>query len=378
MDAVAESQEGTRAIIEDFLEDARDTLEDMDELLLSFDASESPTEILSALFTRVHSLVSILRLGGFTSAADFGQELAATLNAMRHDTIPTTELVRDVVLFSVQHLQSSVEKIRNGQPLDVIRLRKMREGIRRVIETTGDALAASAALKILAQGISTEETPQEKLSELPSETLAKHRANELPIDVRRVTDLAFFHDLMVRMEIRYPDMAHRGQRLLKISAAMNEFAHHPIDPQQLKAAVYLHDFGMMFLGTDPWRRVEKLTEDDRRALHEHPMLGAELLWRVGGWDAAVSIILQHHERIDGTGYPERVSGETICPGAQILAIADAAYAMTHVQHYRECPRPLIKAVAEINNCAGTQFAREWVEIFNRLVHQSRGRLILGE
>lgn len=378
MNAVAEPQEGTRAIIEEFLDDARDTLEDMDELLLSFDNSESPSEVLVALYNRVHSLVSILRLGGFTTAADFGQELATTLNAMRLDTLSTTELVRDVVLFSVQHLQSSVEKIQNGQPLDVTRLRMMSEVIHRVIETSGDASAASAALKILARGISTEESQQEPLTELHSESLAKHRAIEMPIDVRRVTDLAFFNDLMVRMECRYPDMAGRGKRLLKITEAMNEFAHHPVDPQQLKAAVYIHDFGMMFLGNDPWRRIEKFTEDDRRALHEHPMLGAELLWRVGGWDAAVRIILQHHERIDGTGYPEGVSGEIICPGAQILAIADAAYAMTHVQHYRERARPLIKAVAEINNCAGTQFAREWVEIFNRLVHQSRGRLIFGE
>lgn len=378
MDTIQEPQEGTRTIIEEFLEDVRDTLEDMDELLLSFDASDSPTEILSALFTRVHSLVSILRLGGFTSAADFGQALAGTLNAMRLETMPTSELVRDVILFAVQHLQTSVEKIRNNQPLDVIRLRKMSEAICRVVDTNGDDAAASAALKILARGISTEDAPQEKVIELPANAPANLRPIEMPVDVRRVTDLVFFHDLMVRMELRYPDMAGRGQRILKIANAMNEFAHHPVAPQQLQAAVCLHDFGMMFLGYDPWRKGEKLTDDDRRGLHEHPMLGAELLWRVGSWDEAVRIVLQHHERIDGTGYPNSVHGDAICPGAQILAIADAAYAMTHVQQYRERARPLIKAVAEINNCAGTQFSREWVEIFNRLVHQSRGRLILGE
>lgn len=375
MTVCAPQQEGTRELIEDFLEDARDTLDDIDELLLDLDTNDIRADIFTGLYNRIHSLVSILRLGGFVTAAEFGQELALILNAMRQGTMPATERVRDIVLFAVQHLQLDIDKIRHDQPLEISRMREMTHAIRSVAEAGGSDAAASRALKCLARGISTEEAP-EIVAHVSADSLAQRSAVEVPSDVRRLTDLGFFHDLMIRMERIYPDMVGRGQRILKIAAAMNESANFPVDPLQLQAAVYLHDLGMMFLRNDPWRSSEQFSDDDRKALQEHPMIGAKLLWRVGSWEDAVRIVLQHHERVDGNGYPEGITQESICPGAQILAIADAAYAMTRIQLHREHARPVIKAVAEINNCADTQFARGWVEIFNRVVHQSRGRLIL--
>ena len=375
MNVCAPNQEGTRELIEDFLEDARDTLDDIDELLLDLDTNDVRADIFTGLYNRVHALVSILRLGGFVTAAEFGQELALILNAMRQGTMPATERVRDIVLFAVQHLQFDIDKIRHDQPLEILRLREMSQAMRSVAEAGGSDAAASIALKCLARGISTEVVP-EMVPQVSADSIAQRSSVEVPSDVRRLTDLGVFHDLMIRMERVYPDMIGRGQRILKIAAAMNDSADHPVDPLQLQAAVYLHDLGMMFLRNDPWRRSEQFSDDDRKALHEHPMIGAKLLWRVGSWEDAVRIVLQHHERIDGNGYPEGITQESICPGAQILAIADAAYSMTRIQLHREHARPVIKAVAEINNCADTQFAREWVEIFNRVVHQSRGRLIL--
>ena len=85
------------------------------------------------------------------------------------------------------------------------------------------------------------------------------------------------------------------------------------------------------------------------------------------WDQASYIVLEHHEREDGLGYPAGLTGAHICPGAKILAIVDAFEARTHERAYStNLKRPFVRAVLEINRCAGTHFDPNWVNVFNEV------------
>ena len=114
-----------------------------------------------------------------------------------------------------------------------------------------------------------------------------------------------------------------------------------------------------------------LNSDELEALYGHPAAAYQLLSSAKRWNQAANAVLQHHEHVDGNGYPNKLAGNSICEGAKILAIADAFEARTHERAYAtQLKRPLIRAVLEINRCSGSQFDTGWVEVFNETVRET--------
>ena len=126
---------------------------------------------------------------------------------------------------------------------------------------------------------------------------------------------------------------------------------------------------MMLLPESVWLKVGRLTADDKTQMHAHPEYAAGLLERMPGWQDAARIVREHHEMPDGRGYPAGLAGAAICPGAKILAIADAFEAVTLKQRHRGQTRSLLRAMAEINAC-DTQFDPPWIETFNQVIRRS--------
>ncbi len=99
-----------------------------------------------------------------------------------------------------------------------------------------------------------------------------------------------------------------------------------------------------------------------KRMRRHPTDGANTLSNVPSAADAVPVILHHHERFDGTGYPHGLSGEDIPIGARILLVADAFDAMTEDRPYRKA-MPVADAIAELKRFAGTQFDPTVVDAF---------------
>jgi diguanylate cyclase (GGDEF)-like protein/putative nucleotidyltransferase with HDIG domain len=126
----------------------------------------------------------------------------------------------------------------------------------------------------------------------------------------------------------------------------------------LRLAGSLHDLGKLAIPEDILRKPGPLTEDERVVLERHPQIGFRMLEGLGVTPIA-EWVLHHHERWDGSGYPDRLPGEEIPLGARILFVADAFDAMTSERVYRrrlECD----EALAELERCAGSQFDPEIV------------------
>jgi diguanylate cyclase (GGDEF)-like protein len=115
----------------------------------------------------------------------------------------------------------------------------------------------------------------------------------------------------------------------------------------------LHDLGKLAIPEEILRKPAALTESERLVLERHPQIGFRMLESLGV-DPVADWVLHHHERWDGTGYPEGLSGDAIPLGARIIFVADAFDAMTSDRVYRQ-RLSLEQALAELDRCAGTQF-----------------------
>ena len=107
------------------------------------------------------------------------------------------------------------------------------------------------------------------------------------------------------------------------------------DKRNLIYAAYLHDLGKINVDKDVLISSKKLTDEEWAQLKCHPEDGADIIRKIGGLSDIVPIVLQHHERFGGGGYPSDLKGEQICMLARILAIADSFDAMTNARPYNK-------------------------------------------
>lgn len=119
-------------------------------------------------------------------------------------------------------------------------------------------------------------------------------------------------------------------------------------------AALCHDVGKIMLSDDILQKAEKLTDEEFEVLKQHSASGARLLHRMKMPEKMIPLVYHHHERWNGTGYPDGIVGDTIPLGARIIALCDAFDAMTSHRPYHH-PRTYAQALAEIERCSGTQF-----------------------
>ena len=138
-----------------------------------------------------------------------------------------------------------------------------------------------------------------------------------------------------------------------------------ISEEELKGieqGALLHDVGKIGIPDAILLKPGPLTEEEWVIMRRHTSLGARLLEGFAELAVAREIVSQHHERWDGTGYPESLEAEQICLGARIFAVADAFEALLSKRPYRE-GGTAGDAIEEILRCAGTQFDPEVVACF---------------
>ena len=134
----------------------------------------------------------------------------------------------------------------------------------------------------------------------------------------------------------------------------------------LRTAAKLHDIGKIGVPDAILNKPGRLDSDEFRIVQTHPLVGAELL-RAWGLDVAAEFVAQHHERVDGAGYPSGLAGGEIALEARIIHVADAYVAMTLDRPYRKAMSP-DAAIEELQRHSGTQFDPDVVEALLVQVH----------
>ena len=135
------------------------------------------------------------------------------------------------------------------------------------------------------------------------------------------------------------------------------------DLNNLEFACMLHDIGKIGIPGDVLNKSGKLSPDEYELIKKHPAIGYEILKGVDFLENCNEILIQHHERYDGYGYPNRLSGENIQIAARILTVSDAYDAMTSNRPYRKMPMEQTVAMAELIKGKGSQFDAHVVNVF---------------
>ncbi len=122
----------------------------------------------------------------------------------------------------------------------------------------------------------------------------------------------------------------------------------------IKTAALLHDVGKIGVPDAILTKPGPLTQDEFRVIQQHPVTGAAILRSAACLQREVPLVLHHHERYDGTGYPDGLKGEEIPFGARILHVADSVDAMLSLRSYKKT-FPTARVISELRRGRGTQF-----------------------
>jgi putative nucleotidyltransferase with HDIG domain len=166
----------------------------------------------------------------------------------------------------------------------------------------------------------------------------------------------------------------RDQRAARHAAAVARFARdmaqsvgmNEAEQELAHTAGLLHDIGHFALSDRVHERGRTLTDEDWLAIQRHPALGADMLQDLGMYGPVAEIVLAHHERIDGRGYPNGLGGDEIPEIAKIIAVAEVYDTLTANDTYRT-RMSSFEALRELRRVAGTQLDAHYVEVLAGLL-----------
>jgi len=157
-----------------------------------------------------------------------------------------------------------------------------------------------------------------------------------------------------------------AERVIEYSKRLgHEMGLSDEDMIALELGARLHDIGKIGVPDSILKKPHPLTDDEKAVMSLHPLRGEEMVRMIGLPDNAASIVGQHHEQWNGTGYPNKLKGEEIHIGARVFSVVDTYDAITSDRCYRR-GRSYEVAVDEIKKFSGTQFDPQVVEAFLRI------------
>jgi HD-GYP domain-containing protein (c-di-GMP phosphodiesterase class II) len=180
-----------------------------------------------------------------------------------------------------------------------------------------------------------------------------------------------FRAMAMTLEMRDPFMAGHQQRVSGLAVSIAQEMNLPWDKiEGLRFAGIIHDIGKIVSPSEIMAKPAKLSGPEYQLIKEHPRAGFELVKDIAfPWPVA-HIILQHHERLDGSGYPKGLAGDAILIEARILAVADVVEAVCSLRPYRPA-LGVEKALEEIRKGRGFRYDTRVVDACLKLFREGR-------
>jgi hypothetical protein len=165
------------------------------------------------------------------------------------------------------------------------------------------------------------------------------------------------------MHVRDRYTAGHGERVATWAEAVaRRMGCEESQTRDIRWAAFLHDIGKIGIPDSILLKPGQLTQEEWDVMRRHPAIGQQILQPVERLRNVARLVRHHHERWNGTGYPDGLPGDSVPLGARILATVDAYGAMIDHRPYKAA-RSHEEAVAELQRCAGTQFDPEVVAVF---------------
>lgn len=349
----------------DYLEAFSDTHQQIERAINLLLRAPDDSSQIHSLFRSLHTLKSNAAMCQLDFMVSFLHPLEDLVGSVRVANIGFTPQIAELILLCVDRARLAADAADANQPLTSLSLEPIANALREISKL--DSAQVASKLPGVIRLFSGEALKAEPgLVHMPPPSVNPIAGGKAEHPAR--ADLELFKRLALMTERRSVFWEERTDRILALALETNHVAGNPLDRVQLEAAVYMHDVGMAFLCEAIWAKTGKFTDLELREMRTHPVIGGEILRRMTGWQGAVDMVLQHHERPDGHGYPFALKGEQICGGARLLAVIDAFEAMTHERGDRYHKKSIVRTISEINACEG-QFGREWIEPFNKVIRR---------
>ena len=290
-----------------------------------------------------------------------GEELMRTVR----EEHPHVEII---VITGCGNLASAQAGIRHGicdylqKPFDVVQVTaavnraltrgSARRGLVRFMEELGDAVGRDRDTRRILLDIQRSQKMRGSLGNL----LDRHGQLELAqLERDPGRTLEFLEVLAETIEINDSGMRGHARRVAFYAAMLADRLHFSVEDQEhVRLAAFLHDLGKVGLPTDLMLRPAGLSAAERAIVEQHPATGARLLEPLGLPRAIPMAVRHHHERWDGSGYPDGLAGEEIPLISRVIAVADTFDAMSSPRPYRDAlPRSVV--VDGLERFSGSQF-----------------------
>jgi len=194
-------------------------------------------------------------------------------------------------------------------------------------------------------------------------------------DVMRAAASATVGAIAAVAERRDPYTAGHQRRVSLLATAIAREMGLPEDQVEgIRVAGILHDTGKVVIPAEILSKPSSLSEFEYGIIKTHPKVDSEIVEGIDFPWPVSRAVLQHHERMDGTGYPSGLKGDEIIVEARILAVADVVEAMSSHRPYRPA-RGIDEAIAEIAKGSGSRFDRDVAEACLRLFKENRFELV---
>jgi hypothetical protein len=191
----------------------------------------------------------------------------------------------------------------------------------------------------------------ERLATNDSLMIENIRANESLLNSYKVK----VQKLVSLLDVRETTASEHARRVSEYALiGANELSLSDEEKQAIKYGAILHDIGQLTIPQSILNKRDTLTQEDWEIIRKHPVIGYNLLRGIPSLNQVSKLVLYHHERYDGKGYPCGLKGKIIPIGARLIAVADAFDSMT-VKHSYRAAFSTEDALAELGRCAGSQF-----------------------
>jgi putative nucleotidyltransferase with HDIG domain len=199
--------------------------------------------------------------------------------------------------------------------------------------------------------------------------LSQQRAEDLETRSKQLASfqVGMLSALLRTLDLRDQMTARHSAAVARYSRAIAQRAGYSRREEELvHIAALLHDIGKFILPDRILKANVPLTDEDWMLIRRHPQQGARVVSSLDGYGPVADIILAHHERVDGKGYPRGLEGEQIPELARIISVADTYDVMTARDSYRS-PVSSYEAIQELRRVAGKQLDPRFVEVFIELL-----------
>ena len=357
---------------DDFFYDFNLSYQRCEQILIELESTPDDHALTGDLFRSVHTIKGNLIYIGLKELTPLLQGVEDILELLRSGRFYYDELLSDLILLAMDKTKLLVDENLFGAESEISseKFNDICNAISAIAQVPRRERQRAMYQAIALLDPSTQLHPPTQSASQWQQQVDEFMAFLVSQGLQSNQDLSFVSQLIPAVEERSSYWNGRSFRICRLGLLMNQYARNPVDPYQLTMAALMHDITMAFLPVPLLHKEQPFNATDKKRMQSHVRTAHDLISKMSNWEEACEIVLHHHERCDGSGYPKGLPGSEISPGAKILAIADTFDACCYARAYKtDQKRPLIRAVLEINQQSGSQFDSAWVEIFNQIAKQ---------